>query len=64
MTKKKIVQGPCELCAYYVYDDDEDTYVCTVDLDEDDMAGFLMNNRKECPFFRFGDEYAIVRKQN
>ena len=26
----------CEECAYYVFDDDEEEYVCTVSMDEDD----------------------------
>lgn len=62
MTKK--IESACEICANYEYDDDAEEYICAVDLDEDEMAGFLMHRRKECPFFRFGDEYTIVRKQN
>lgn len=57
-------QSCCELCANFVYDDEIDSYVCTVNLDEDEMAGFLSQMQRECPFFRFGDEYAVVRKQN
>ena len=54
----------CEQCAYYDYDEEYDEYYCSVNLDEDEMAGFLSHTRRECPFFRFGDEYSIVRKQN
>lgn len=61
---KKAQDSCCDLCANYVYDEDYETYVCTVNLDEDEMAGFLSQKRRECPFFRFGDEYTIVRKQN
>jgi len=64
MTKGKNVQSCCELCANYVFDDGTESYECAVNLDEDEMAGFLMHQRRECPFFRFGDEYAVVRKQN
>ena len=64
MTSKKKTQSCCELCSNYVYDDDTESYECAVSLDEDEMAGFLSCQRRECPFFRFGDEYAVVRKQN
>ena len=32
---KKVV-GSCECCGNYVYDEENDYYVCEVDLDEDD----------------------------
>lgn len=65
MSNEKYSQSSqCEFCANFVYDDDTESYVCDVNLDEDEMAGFLLRTRKECPFFRFGDEYSIVRKQN
>ncbi len=54
----------CEYCAYYSYDEYEDWYVCEMDLDEDDLVRFLSGNTKSCPYFRNGDEYAVVRKQN
>ncbi len=54
----------CEYCAYYSYDDYEDWYTCEMNLDEDDMVRFLSGNTNECPYFRDGDEYAVVRKQN
>ncbi|MBQ8868314.1 MAG: hypothetical protein IJ027_01160 [Oscillospiraceae bacterium] len=64
MSEKKKAQSCCELCANYYYDEDTECYECGVDLDEDEMAGFLLHQRRDCPFFRFGDEYTIVRKQN
>ncbi len=64
MVKSKGAQSCCELCANYVYDEDAECYECLVSLDEDEMAGFLSRQQRECPFFRFGDEYTIVRKQN
>ncbi|MGN0654627.1 MAG: DUF6472 family protein [Oscillospiraceae bacterium] len=53
----------CELCAYYAYDEELDTYECTVNMDEDDMWRILENRRRECPYFTLGDEYRIARKQ-
>ena len=67
MTKKtkqeKKMQGSCESCAYYTYDEEYDYYVCESDLDEDEMAAFLRGVDFACPFYRPGDEYLIVRNQ-
>ena len=47
----------------YEYDEEYDCYVCTENLDEDEMYRFISGDYKECPYYRFGDEYIIVRKQ-
>ena len=54
----------CEVCMNYVYDDDSECYICAMDLDEDEMVNFVTGRFRQCPYFRFGDEYTIVRKQN
>lgn len=54
----------CDKCMFYEYDEEYDQYICTVSMDEDDMMHFIMNKNAVCPYFRFGDEYTIVRKQN
>lgn len=51
------------MCAYYVYDEEYESYMCDVNMDEDDMCRLMADSKKECPYFRFGDEYAIARKQ-
>ena len=28
----------CDMCAHYVYDDEDDFYECLVNMDEDDFA--------------------------
>lgn len=53
----------CDVCINYVYDEDCECYTCAIDLDEDEMMGFVTGNFRNCPYFRFGDEYTIVRKQ-
>lgn len=53
----------CELCMNYMYDEEYEEYCCSVDLDQDEMGRFLTNTFFECPYFRMGDEYKIVRKQ-
>ena len=65
----------CEYCVNYSYDDDYECYtceinldecgyyVCLVNLDEDEMVKFITGNFNQCPYFKMGDEYRIVRKQ-
>ena len=53
----------CECCGNYVYDEENDYYICEVNLDEDEMAHFMMGNFSHCPYFQLYDEYKIVRKQ-
>ena len=47
----------------YVYDEDYECYTCEMDLDEDEMAKFLADEWKDCPYYQPGDEYLVVRKQ-
>ncbi|EDN77812.1 hypothetical protein RUMGNA_01791 [Mediterraneibacter gnavus ATCC 29149] len=47
----------------YEYDDDYECYVCTQDLDEDEMVRFVQGDFRECPYYQVGDEYRVVRKQ-
>lgn len=47
----------------YEYDEDYDYYVCTQDLDQDEMYRFVCGQFYDCPYYRYGDEYSIVRKQ-
>ena len=47
----------------YVYDEENEYYVCEVDLDEDDMVRFLKGDVRACPYYQSDDEYKIVRKQ-
>ena len=53
----------CEYCVNYSYDDDYECYTCEVNLDEDEMVKFITGNFHQCPYFKMGDEYRIVRKQ-
>ena len=45
------------------YDEDDEAYYCSVNMDEDDMARFMQSSYKECPYYRSGDEYKVVRHQ-
>lgn len=53
----------CEDCMNFFYDEEFEEYVCAVDMDEDETAQIMANPQKSCPYFRFGDDYTIVKKQ-
>ena len=53
----------CDECAYFTYDEDYEEYVCDMDMDEDDYGALLSREFKNCPYFRDGDEYKVVRHQ-
>ena len=55
--------GSCDTCANYVYDEEYDCYECMVNMDEDDYARMMGGEARECPFYRNGDEYAVVKHQ-
>lgn len=57
------MENQCQQCAYYIYDEEYEEYICDVDMDEDDYYQLLQKHRKSCPYYRNGDEYAVVRKQ-
>lgn len=53
----------CESCTYYIYDEDYERYVCDKNMDEDEYIRLMKDRHFQCPFYRNGDEYAVVRKQ-
>ncbi len=54
----------CEECIYYEYDEEFDEYLCSAPMDMDEAAYLLQGGRRDCAYFRPGDEYTIVKKQN
>ena len=34
----------CEECVYYVYDDEDEEYYCSVDMDQDDYVRVMSYN--------------------
>ena len=60
------MKANCEYCLNYAYDEEFDEYVCEAAgaIDEDDYVRMMHNDFNNCPYFRFGDDYTIVRKQN
>ena len=60
---KKAPAARCEDCLYYDMDD-EGEYACTVSLDEDEFYRYTLGQYRDCPYFRYYDEYKSVAKQN
>ena len=56
--------GNCESCLYFDYDEELDQEICTLDVDEDELARLHSGQYKGCPYYRFYDEYKFVQKQN
>lgn len=56
-------RASCETCAFYVYDDEYGAYLCDMNMDEDDYVRIMSDRYYQCPYYRNGDEYAVVRKQ-
>ncbi|MCF0132480.1 MAG: hypothetical protein HUJ72_01295 [Blautia sp.] len=57
------MSNQCENCAHYEYDEEYEEYYCRVNLDEDEYYRFMASRQETCPYFRNGDEYAVVRHQ-
>ena len=53
----------CDTCAYCGYDEEYGEYVCDIDMDEDEYIRFLTDHHSQCPYYRNGDEYLVVRSQ-
>ena len=53
----------CDDCVHYDCDEEDGSFYCTMDLDEDEMERFLRGGSWECPFYRRGDDYATARRQ-
>ena len=47
--------GSCDTCAYLMYDEDMEEYVCDINMDEDDYGRLMSNGFKGCPYYRDGD---------
>lgn len=53
----------CDTCLYYQYDEEEEYYVCEINLDEDEMYKFITGSMQECPYYRNNNEYEVVKHQ-
>ena len=62
--RKKQAVSNCDTCVFYDWDDDFEAYICTADLDEDELEHFVHGSTGQCPYYRFYDDYKSVEKQN
>ena len=62
--QKKPHPTPCESCAHYDVIYEDGTMGCTIDIDEDDCYREREGKSRGCPYYKFYDEYKLVRKQN
>ncbi len=59
----------CDSCTFYVYDENDEDYVCMACPDEDDIARLLgeqsvfKKKKDTCPFYRKNDEYKTAGMQ-
>ena len=51
----------CETCTYYIYDEEYECYLCDKNMDEDDYIRLMTNQHYQCPYYRNGDDYLVVR---
>ena len=61
--KEKQDSSSCDSCAYLIYDEEFEEYVCDVSIDEDEMARLMEDTHYCCPYYKYCDEYSVVRKQ-
>ena len=63
MYEKREVQGDCNTCNNFVYDEEDEEYYCEMEMDEDDYVRLVTGHYKGCPYYQSNDEYRIVRHQ-
>lgn len=61
--KTKRAASNCDWCVNYQYDEEDGSYDCMADMDEDDYYHYLASRNGYCPFYQKDDEYAVVRHQ-
>ncbi len=59
-----MAKAQCDLCSFYVYNDELAEYICDISMDQDEMERIHSQKYSACPYFHLGDDYSIVRKQN
>ncbi len=62
--EKKLQQPDCDNCQYQDYDEEYGDYVCTQMMDEDEVARVMAGGARYCPYYKYYNEYDMVRKQN
>lgn len=64
LSAEEVVSMPnCEDCWNYNYDEEEDEYYCSKDIDEDEWYRIQTLRKGVCPYFRQVDDYYLPRHQ-
>ncbi len=58
-----MAKSNCDMCNNMIYDEEYADYVCTVNLDEDEIERFYRDEHYVCPYYQSNNEYSIVKKQ-
>jgi len=53
----------CESCLHFVEDEETGELFCDMSFDEDDYARMSNKAYKECPYYRYHDDYDLSRHQ-
>lgn len=61
--KKQEVATSCDMCAYFMWDEEFEEYVCDANMDEDEISRLMSDSHYNCPYYKNGDEYRVVRHQ-
>ena len=48
-----MAQNSCESCTYYTYDEDYESYMCDINMDEDEYMRLISDQHYQCPYYRF-----------
>ncbi len=56
-------KAKCEECEFFVYDEETDSYSCVQNLDQDDIERFTYGGTRDCPYYRYYDEYKSTHRQ-
>lgn len=60
-TRKMTVS--CETCQFFDFDEEYQENRCMMSLDEDEMVRVGYGGPRECPYYKYYDEYKSVHKQ-
>ena len=48
---KKQQQSSCDTCLYYIYDEDYESYMCDMDMDEDEYVRLVTDSHYYFPIY-------------
>lgn len=49
-----MAQNSCESCTYYTYDEDYESYMCDINMDEDEYMRLISDQHYQCLIIGMG----------